>query len=61
MLNVGKQWPDIVGTWPGVMVEAEGVKVPCILDTGSQVTLFSETFFQKWFSHIHLRDKGDLY
>lgn len=46
------QRSDIVGTSPGVMVEIEGIKVPSILDTGSLVTLFSETFFQKWFGHI---------
>lgn len=28
---------------------AEGVTIPCLLDTGSQVTLFSETFFKTHF------------
>lgn len=54
------QRPAIIGTCPTAIVEVEGVKVPCVLDTGSQVTLFSETFFQKWFGHIHPCDSSDL-
>lgn len=54
------QKPDIVGSCPGVEVEVAGVKVPCILDTGSQVTLFSESFIQKWLGHIKPRGADDL-
>ena len=52
--------PDIVGKCPEVIVDVEGVEIPCLLDTGSQVTLFSESFFQKWLGHIQLRNKEDL-
>lgn len=54
------QKPDIVGSCPGVEVEVAGVKVPCILDTGSQVTLFSESFVQKWLGHVKPKGAEDL-
>lgn len=42
--------PSFIGECPAVEVTAEGVTIPCLLDTGSQVTLFSETFFKKHFN-----------
>lgn len=38
-----------VGTCPTAYVSMNGVKVPCILDTGSQVTTISECFFCEHF------------
>ncbi|XP_062416225.1 uncharacterized protein LOC134107905 [Pungitius pungitius] len=52
--------PSLVGMCPGVEVVVAGVKLPCLLDTGSQVTLFSETFFQKWLSGEQKRSPQDL-
>lgn len=42
--------PSFIGECPAVEVTAEGVTIPCLLDTGSQVTLFSEAFFKKHFN-----------
>lgn len=53
--------PSLVGTCPGVEVVVAGVKLPCLLDTGSLVTLFSETFFQKWLSGEQKRSPQDLH
>ncbi|KAJ4942557.1 hypothetical protein JOQ06_012411 [Pogonophryne albipinna] len=53
--------PSIVGECPGVDILVAGVKLPCLLDTGSQVTLFSETFFQKWLSGEQKRNPQDLH
>lgn len=52
--------PAIVGECPGVEILVSGVKVPCLLDTGSQVTLFSECFFQKWLGGETKRSPQDL-
>lgn len=54
MLNVGKRCNGLTLLEHALALwwRLKGVKVPCILDTG---------FFQKWFGHIHLRDKGNLY
>lgn len=38
--------PALIGTCPGVEVEVNGKLIKCLLDTGSQVTLFSETLFK---------------
>lgn len=57
----GTDKPSLVGECPGVEILVEGVKVPCLLDTGSQVTLFSETFFQKWLSGVQRRSPEDLH
>lgn len=35
--------------------------MPCLLDTGSQVTLFSESFFQKWLSGVQKQSPQDLH
>lgn len=53
--------PSMVGTCPGVEVVVAGVKLPCLLDTGSQVMLFSETFFQKWLSGEQKQSPQDLH
>lgn len=50
----------MIGTCPGVEIGVAGVKLPCLLDTGSQVTLFSESFFQKWLSGEQKRNPQDL-
>lgn len=39
--------PAVVGRCPEVEVLIRGNKVPCVLDTGSQVTLFGQSFFQQ--------------
>ena len=41
--------PSLIGTCPEVIVIAGGKNIPCILDTGSQVTLFSYSLFQQHF------------
>lgn len=45
---------------PGVEVEIGGVRVPCLLDTGSHVTIFSETFFQKWLKNQGRQDPAQI-
>lgn len=52
--------PALVGECFGVEVEVEGVKLPCLLDTGSQVTLFSQSFFQKWLGHCPVQKKEGI-
>ena len=41
--------PALVGDCPVVEVMVQGRLIPCILDTGSQVTLFSKALFQRHF------------
>lgn len=43
--------PKLVGQCPSVMVIIGGVRVPCLLDTGSMVSTVSEQFFFKHFSN----------
>lgn len=50
----------MVGECPEVEVSVRGKRIPCILDTGSQVTLFSRSFFQKHFCTDELRDAGEV-
>ena len=50
----------VVGRCPEVEVTIRGKKIPCLLDTGSQVTLFSHTLFQKYFGEEVLCDARDL-
>lgn len=45
----------MVGDCPRVEVGVQGRRIPCILDTGSQVSLFSHTFFRKHFGNNTLR------
>lgn len=39
--------PVLIGQCPAVEVKVQGCAIPCILDTGSQVTLFSRSLFQR--------------
>ncbi|KAJ8356902.1 hypothetical protein SKAU_G00196960 [Synaphobranchus kaupii] len=50
----------VLGRCPHVEVEVGGVKVPCLLDTGSQVTLFTEGFYQRWLKNQPLQEAGVL-
>lgn len=52
--------PAIVGKCPEVEVAIKGVRVPCVLDTCSQVTLFSQSFFQRYLGGELLQDAGDI-
>lgn len=45
---------------PRVEVEINRVKIPCMLDTGSQVTLFSVSFFQKWLGHLPIQESSNI-
>lgn len=45
---------QIVGDCPHVEVEANGKTIPCVLDTGSQVTLVSKAFFTGYFGDIDM-------
>ncbi|KAK1882365.1 Ribosome-releasing factor 2 mitochondrial [Dissostichus eleginoides] len=49
--------PSFIGKCPTVEVLAGGANIPCILDTGSQVTLFSETFLKRHFKDLET-EKG---
>lgn len=49
--------PSFIGECPTVEVLAGGTNIPCILDTGSQVTLFSETFVKMHFKDLET-EKG---
>ncbi|XP_062374615.1 uncharacterized protein LOC134062574 isoform X2 [Sardina pilchardus] len=40
--------PAFIGQCPEVEVTVHGKNIPCILDTGSQVTLFSQSLFQNY-------------
>ena len=37
----------VIGTSPSVDVVMDGVVVPCLLDTGSMVTMITESFFKE--------------
>lgn len=50
-----------VGTCPQVEVEVSGIKIPCMLDTGSQVTMCSLSFFQKWLGPLSIHDSSQLH
>lgn len=52
--------PKVVGRCPEVEVIIQGKKIPCVLDTGSQVTMFGQSFFQRHFGGEGLRDAGEL-
>lgn len=51
---------NIVGVCPQVEVLFEGKPVRCLLDTGSQVTLMSESHYQWLFQERGVGQKGDL-
>ncbi|XP_041961524.1 uncharacterized protein LOC121719808 [Alosa sapidissima] len=46
----------LVGESPEVEVLVQGRRVPCILDTGSQVTLFSQGLFQSHLQDTELKE-----
>ena len=48
--------PSLVGQCPEVELTIHGVKIPCVLDTGSQVTLFSYSLFQRCVAPELLQD-----
>ena len=50
----------VVGNCPLVEVEVSGIKLPCLLDTVSQVTMFSLSFFKKWLGHLPMQDTAEL-
>lgn len=50
----------VVGTCPLVEIWVDGVKVHCLLDTGSQVTLFSESLFNQHFKNKSMGDTAGI-
>ncbi|XP_042563837.1 uncharacterized protein LOC122132932 isoform X2 [Clupea harengus] len=50
----------LVGESPEVEVLVQGKRIPCILDTGSQVTLFSQGLFQKHLQGTEMKEVGDI-
>lgn len=46
--------PALIGECPGVEVEVNGQRIPCLLDTGSQVTLMSQSLFNKHLGGVGL-------
>lgn len=59
-LDTALQESAVVGRCPEVQVSIRGRTVPCVLDTGSQVTLFSQSFFQRHFGSEKLWYADDL-
>ncbi|KAJ8333965.1 hypothetical protein SKAU_G00412840 [Synaphobranchus kaupii] len=47
-LEEEQQREGVLGSCPQVEVEVGGWKYPCLLDISSQVTLFSEEYYQWW-------------
>ncbi|KAG1936037.1 interleukin-1 receptor accessory protein-like 1-A [Pimephales promelas] len=54
-LSVPVARDDWVGHCPTVEVQANGVTIDCLVDTGSQVTLFSESLAQELFADHRLQ------
>ncbi|KAG1960358.1 interleukin-1 receptor accessory protein-like 1-A [Pimephales promelas] len=54
-LSVPVARDDWVGHCPNVEVQANGVTIDCLVDTGSQVTLFSESLAQELFADHRLQ------
>lgn len=52
--------PALIGQCPEVEVMVQGKNVPCILDTGSQVTLFSQSPFQKYVQQEPIHEAGEI-
>lgn len=50
--------PALIGECPGVEVEINGQPIPCLLDTGSQVTLMSQSLFRRHLGNVML-ESGD--
>lgn len=51
---------SLIGKCPYVDVGVNGQIVPCVLDTGSQVTLFSKAFFLKYLGNATLKANEDV-
>lgn len=52
--------PSFVGCFPEVSVTICGKTIPCILDTGSQVTLFSHSLFHRHFGADLVKNPDDF-
>lgn len=52
--------PALVGDCPVVEVLVQGLAIPCILDTGSQVTLFSQALFNEHFQTEQMRATREI-
>ncbi|KAL6104682.1 uncharacterized protein ACO6RY_14356 [Pungitius sinensis] len=50
----------LVGECPEVEVLVQGKLIPCILDTGSQVTLFSQSLFQRYLRGEGMKSAGEV-
>lgn len=50
----------LVGECPEVEVLVQGKRIPCILDTGSQVTLFSQGLLKRHFGDIVMKEVTDV-
>jgi len=46
-VNSGSPLPRIVGGTPTMTAKMAGMEVECLVDTGSMVTLISETFYKR--------------
>ena len=42
------------------VAQIEGKMCKCLLDTGSQITTLSESYYKRYLSHIPLHDIGNL-
>lgn len=50
----------IAGICPVVEVKVDKIPVQCLVDTGSQVTIFTESFCKELFQNKAVRDAGDV-
>ncbi|XP_063075849.1 uncharacterized protein LOC134465891 isoform X1 [Engraulis encrasicolus] len=50
----------LVGECPEVEVLVQGKPIPCILDTGSQVTLFSQGLLKRHFGDVRMKDVAEV-
>ena len=47
-IDSGSPLPKIVGGTPSPTAKLAGLEVECLVDTGSVVSLVSETFYKRW-------------
>ncbi|KAL2102866.1 hypothetical protein ACEWY4_002034 [Coilia grayii] len=52
--------PALLGGCPKVEVKVQGHAIPCVLDTGSQVTLFSNSLFRHYFQNEQVCSVNDI-
>lgn len=52
--------PALLGGCPEVEVKVQGRSIPCVLDTGSQVTLFSNSLFKHYFQNEQICGINDI-